>query len=240
MKFPQYVWIVIPVYNHASSVKEVVLRSLKLCPRVVVIDDGSTDTTIAELLKETGVAVISHCCNKGKGAALRTAAHFVSEYGGAYIITLDADGQHDPDDVRFFLPYLGEDSKNIVVGARVFNSENVPERSKLGRRISDFLVRFETGQKVWDSQSGFRAYPVRLLREVSCISERYDFETEILVRGAWAGFSIINIDISVYYPERSQRITHFDFLIDNMRIFMLHIRLLCRKFLPIRHKRIFQ
>lgn len=239
MKFPQHVWIVIPVYNHASTVREVVLRTLELCPRVVVIDDGSTDGNIVELLKETGVKVISHSCNKGKGVALRTAARFISEYGGTYIITLDADGQHDPDDVRFFLPYLVEDSKNIVIGARVFNSENIPERSKFGRKISDFWVRFETGQKVRDSQSGFRAYPVRLLREVSCVSERYDFETEILVRGAWAGLNIVNVDISVYYPERSRRITHFDFLIDNLRIFLLHIRLLWRKFLPVPYKRIF-
>lgn len=229
MKCPDYIWIVIPVYNHSETIKDVVEKSLKESKNILVVDDGSTDAKIADLLEDTGVKVITHPKNKGKGAALRTAAKEVAKEGGTYIITLDADGQHDPADIKNFLPHISEDCTNIILGTRDFDSGNVPERSKFGREFSNFWIRFETGCEVSDSQSGFRGYPVNLLNDMKCIAEHYAFETEILVRGVWGGMDVVNVNISVFYPEREKRITHFKPFLDNLRISLLHSRLTVEK-----------
>jgi len=230
-KTPDYIWCLIPVYNHAETIKEVVEGTLKHCPNVVVVDDGSTDAKVAEILADTGVKVLTHEKNQGKGAALRTGAEYVKKQGGLYIITLDADGQHNPDDIAQFLPHITEKADNIIIGNRHFNSENVPERSKFGRKFSNFWINFETGSEVKDSQSGFRGYPTSLLVSDKYCSNHYAFETEILVRGAWDGLDIVNVEISVFYPTREKRITHFRPFMDNLRISLLHSRLTTEKIL---------
>lgn len=229
MKCPDFLWIVIPVYNHSETVKGVAEKCLEQSPNVLLINDGSTDADISELVKELNIKVLNHQKNKGKGAALRTGAAYVKEQGGTYIITLDADGQHDPDDITKFLPHISEDCSNIILGTRDFESGNVPERSKFGRKFSNFWIRFETGCDVRDSQSGFRGYPVNLLTDIKCIAEHYAFETEILVRGVWAGMDVVNVNISVYYPEGKKRISHFRPFMDNLRISLLHSRLTAEK-----------
>ena len=231
MKCPDYIWIVIPVFNHSKTIKDVVEKSLQKCDRVVVVDDGSTDADIAELLSGTGAEVITHPQNRGKGSALRTAAGHIIKNGGKYIITLDADGQHAPEDIEKFIPHITEDCRTIILGTRDFDSGNVPERSKFGRKFSNFWIRYETGCDVRDSQSGFRGYPASLLAETRCISEHYAFETEILVRGAWKGLQVVNVNISVFYPEKAKRITHFKPFLDNLRISLLHSRLTAEKLL---------
>lgn len=231
MKCPDYIWIVIPVYNHSETIKDVVEKTLQLCDHVVVVDDGSTDAKIADLLSETKAEVITHAKNIGKGSALRTAADHVIKNGGKYIITLDADGQHDPEDINKFLPHITEDSNKIVLGTRDFDSGNVPERSKFGRKFSNFWIRFETNCDVRDSQSGFRGYPAKLIAETECVAEHYAFETEILVRGIWNGMQVVNVNISVFYPEKDKRITHFKPFLDNLRISLLHSRLTSEKVL---------
>jgi len=231
MKCPDYIWTVIPVYNHSDTVKEVVEKSLQQCDNIVVVDDGSTDANIAEILSAVKVKVISHEKNQGKGAALQTAAKYVMKQEGSYIITLDADGQHAPEDIQKFLPHISEGCKNIVLGTRDFDSGNVPERSKFGRKFSNFWIKLETGCDVRDSQSGFRGYPAHLLTEVKCVAEHYAFETEILVRGVWEGMQVVNVNISVFYPKKGTRITHFKPFLDNFRISLLHSRLTAEKVL---------
>ena len=232
MKAPDYAWCVIPVFNHSSTLKKVVEGTLAFFDdRVVVVDDGSTDANIAELLDGVGVTVLTHKRNQGKGKALRTGAEYVLEHGGKYIITLDADGQHHPEDIAEFIPHINEDADNLIIGTRHFDSEHVPERSKFGRKFSNFWINFETGAEVQDSQSGFRGYPAELLADKKLVSNHYAFETEILVRGVWRGLKVVNVDISVFYPERGKRITHFRPFLDNLRISLLHSRLTAEKIL---------
>lgn len=229
MKCDNYIWAVIPVYNHSTTLKKIIQETLKLCQNVLVVDDGSTDADITYLLSELNVKVIKHKENMGKGAALRTAAEYIIEQNGRYIITLDADGQHDPKDIKYFLPLISENCKTIILGERDFDSLNVPEKSKFGRKFSNFWINLETGCEVRDSQSGFRGYPAELLNDTKCVAEYYAFETEILVRGAWLGMKIENVNISVYYPTKEQRITHFKPFLDNFRISLLHSRLCMEK-----------
>ena len=232
MKSPDYVWCVIPVFNHSETVKKVVEgAALFFDNRVVIVDDGSTDANIAEILNGMDITVLTHKHNCGKGEALRTGAEYVGEQGGKYIITLDADGQHNPADIAKFIPHITEDADNIIIGTRHFDSEHVPERSKFGRKFSNFWINFETGADVHDSQSGFRGYPTELLTDKKFASGHYAFETEILVRGVWSGLKIVNVDISVFYPERGKRITHFRPFLDNLRISLLHSRLTAEKIL---------
>jgi glycosyltransferase involved in cell wall biosynthesis len=234
MKIPDYIWIVIPVYNHSATIKNVVDKTEKYTSNIVVVDDGSDDADIKQILKESDIHIITHEKNRGKGAALRTAANFIQQKdNSAYIITLDADGQHNPEDIDKFIPYITENRDIIILGNRDFSSGNVPEKSKFGRKFSNFWIQLETGCKVYDSQSGFRGYPLKLLTDTKCISEHYAFETEILVRGVWSGLKVVNVNISVYYPEKKKRISHFRPLIDNLRISLLHSRLTAERFFRI-------
>ena len=232
MKIKNYIWIVIPVYNHAGTLPDVVHKTLKYTDNVLVVDDGSEDADISLLLKDLKVKVLKHEKNRGKGAALRTAAEYLQNNTNAsYIITLDADGQHSPDDIQKFLPYITQKCNNIILGNRDFSSSNVPEKSKFGRKFSNFWIKLETGKEVFDSQSGFRGYPISLLTDTKCLSEHYAFETEILVRGVWAGLNVVNVNISVYYPEKNKRISHFRPFIDNFRISLIHSRLTLERFI---------
>ena len=232
MKCPEYIWVVIPVYNNAATLKQVADGALKHCDRVLVVDDGSTDADVRELLSGTAARVITHQINRGKGCALKTGFDHVIENGGGYVVTLDADGQHDPEDILLFLPHISEGGRKIILGSRDFASASIPEKSKFGRKFSNFWIKLQTGREVLDSQSGFRAYPAELLKNVRCISAHYDFETEILVRGIWAGFDTLCINISVFYPEKDKRVSHFRTFRDNLRISLLHSRLCCEKMLP--------
>jgi len=115
----------------------------------------------------------------------------------------------------------------------------VPFSSRFGRKFSNMWVWITTGWRVPDSQSGFRAYPVAALRQVKCQGRKYNFEVEILVRGIWAGLSIVHKDISVHYSDETIKASHFDPLRDNARISWTYTRLVLRNFLPWPHKVIF-
>jgi glycosyltransferase involved in cell wall biosynthesis len=228
--------IVIPVYNHAGTLRDVVTRTLAVCGDVLVVDDGSTDGSV-EVLKGLPVRFIRHEKNKGKGVAILTAAHEARRLGMSHIITIDADGQHDPANISRFIPAIRENPLAIVVGKRIFNSKTVPFSSRFGRSFSNFWLRVETGYSLKDTQSGFRAYPVILLEWLKLHEKRYSFEIEVLVKAAWAWIELKEVDISVHYPEPSKRISHFRPLMDNLALTVLNTRLIVRAILPIPQRR---
>ena len=106
------------------------------------------------------------------------------------MITIDADGQHDPRDIEKFFPLMREGGSELIIGCRDFNTENVPASSRFGRSFANFWLKVETGQTVDDCQSGFRAYPVRYLNQLRFKGNRYDFEAEVLAKAAWAGLEL--------------------------------------------------
>ncbi|HBJ96819.1 MAG TPA: hypothetical protein DDZ11_10555, partial [Lentisphaeria bacterium] len=228
---------VIPVYNNASTIREVVHRARAVLSEVLVVDDGSTDAVLRELLAEEDVEVIRHEHNLGKGAALRTALQILDKRGADFMITIDGDGQHAPEDMRRFLP-LAERPGVLAVGCRDFTVPNVPDSSKFGRKFSNFWMKLETGLSVDDCQSGFRAYPVHLTAQLRCFSNHYNFETEILTRAAWAGLTIVNVPITTHYPPPEERISHFHPFRDNWRISLVHTMLVLRLLLPWPHRKL--
>jgi len=222
-----HIWIAVPVFNHATSLPAVISGILPHTAQVIVVDDGSTDAEISTMLAGQPVTVLVHSRNLGKGAALRTAARWIAAHGGEYMITLDADGQHDPADLVRFFPLLTPDSTTLVVGVRDF-AGYVPWRSRLGRRLSNLMIRFATGIAVADSQSGFRAYPVRWLTTLpSCPAEGFAYETEVLVRSCRDGLPVLQVPVTVHYPPPKQRISHFSWWRDTLAIARVHFRLLC-------------
>ena len=230
---PATTLLVIPVYNHPATLRHTAEKALAVHPDLLVVDDGS-DIPVAPLLEGLSATCIRHARNMGKGRAIRSAAAWAAEHGYSHMVTLDADGQHDPKDARLFVRHMLQDADAILVGARDFTtSRHVPFASRFGRVFSAFWMRVQTGVAVSDMQSGFRLYPIAALQKVACAENRFAFEIEILVRSAWAGFPIRNVPVSVYYPPPDTRVSHFKILADNFRISMLNTRLTMRAMFPV-------
>ena len=231
---------VIPHYNHSKTIVSVAVKCKRYIDEVLVIDDGSSDLSdeIVTRLSDAGVELIRLERNRGKGFALKTAAKVLAERNVGYMITLDADGQHDPADIPQFLQVLKERNDCVIVGCRDFSVPNVPESSKFGRKFSNFWVKLETGCSCGDTQSGFRAYPVAAVNALRLHCDRYNFEIEVLVKLLWAGFEAVDLPIRVTYLPGKERISHFRKGADNWRLSMLHTLLVARQLLFIPHKKL--
>lgn len=237
MNEPVRMLAVIPLYNHGGTVRQVVERTLAVHPQVLVVDDGSTDGG-AETLEGLPVEILRHERNRGKGAAILTAAAAARQQGMTHIATIDADGQHDPADLPRLAAVVEEDPTTLVVGHRDFSAANVPGASRFGRGFSNFWLRLQTGQSLGDTQSGFRVYPLALFDGLTFWCRRYNFEIEVLVRAAWAGIPLRGLPISVFYPPRQERVSHFRGFWDNWRLTVLNTHLTLRSIVPWPHRRL--
>lgn len=229
--------LLIPVYNHALTLRGVVEGCLRQGYGVLVVDDGSTDGSL-DTVSDLPISRHRLPNNRGKGAAIQAGAAVAASLGYEAVITLDADGQHDPVDARLLQAVAAPVWPAIVVGARQMNVLNVPSSSRFGMAFSNFWVRLECGRTLPDTQSGYRLYPIALLMR-SFLSRRYTFEIEVLVRGSWAGLPILSTPVSVYYPPKDQRISHFRMFRDNLRLTVLHTWLVTRSLIPWPHRRLF-
>lgn len=230
--------LVIPTYNNRKTLRQVVLKAVDTGLDVLVVNDGSTDGAL-ETLSNADINIVSLSVNSGKGAAILKGAEWAEENGYTHIITLDADGQHNPVEVKKFVLKIQEKPLAIIIGKRDFSVSSIPESSKFGRNFSNFWVRVSAGERVSDSQSGYRSYPLEILHQVKCIFLRYNFEMEILVRSIWAGAAVDSIDISVKYSEEIISGSHFRPFMDNYRISLMYTVLVLRNFIPIPHKLLF-
>lgn len=209
--------VLIPVYNNARTIADVVRRCLGFCRHVIVVDDGSTDGTAAALAG-LPVQCITHPVNRGKGAALQSGFAAARAAGFRTVITLDGDGQHFPEDLPAFLTAVQEHPDTLFVGARNLKAENMPGRSTFANRFSNFWFRVQTGIALPDTQTGFRAYPLARLPHV-CL-RRYEAELALLVFSAWKGIPIRSLPVRVCYPEN--RVSHFRPFADFTRISLLN------------------
>jgi uncharacterized protein (DUF2062 family) len=229
--------IVIPLYNHGTTVRAVAERALAVHPQVLVVDDGSSDGGAAALAG-LPVEILRHEENRGKGAAIMSAARYAAERGLTHIATIDADGQHDPADLPRLWAAAVAEPLALVVGCRDFSAANVPGSSRFGRSFSNFWLRLQTGVSLPDTQSGFRIYPLALLTGLDFWCRRYNFEIEVLVRGAWAGVPLRSVPIAVYYPPAGERFSHFRGFLDNWRLTLLNTHLTLRSIVPWPHRRL--
>jgi len=229
--------VVIPLYNHAETVRQVVEKTLQLHKQVLVVDDGSSDAG-ATVLEGLDVRILRHAENRGKGAALKTALDEAQRLGFSHILTIDADGQHDPADIPLFIAEIEKYPTALLVGKRDFEQASIPGSSRFGRQFSNFWLRVQTGKSLADTQSGFRAYPVKIIQGLRLRETRYSYEIEVLVRAAWAGVELRDIDISVYYPPSDERISHFRGFMDNFRLTLLNTKLTMRSIAPWPHRKL--
>lgn len=224
--------VLIPVYNHEHAIAEVVnkIQAQELALDCLLIDDGSTESC-ADILKAlseqyANVDLIQHSHNQGKGAAFKTGLREAAQRGYTHVIQIDADGQHDVDDIPYFITQAQQNPEAIINGVALYD-DSVPKIRQYGRYLTHFWVWVNTlSFTIQDSMCGFRLYPVASTLEVinsKRVGDRMDFDSEILVRSHWHGVPIIPLPTRVHYP--SDGVSHFQVFRDNVMITRMHTRL---------------
>lgn len=184
---------------------------------ILVIDDGSADAT-ATAAAAAGAEVVRLPVNQGKGAALLTGFRALAERGFTHALTLDADGQHLPDQIPALLAASAAAPDALVVGVRRKAGHEIRPINKFGNRVADWWITKFAGQPLPDTQCGFRVYPIASVLALRARGARFDFETEILLRAARAGIPIASVPVQVYYPPIGERVTHYRPFVDTVRI----------------------
>lgn len=225
---------VIPVYNHAGTVAQVVKNAQAMGYPVFVVDDGSTDTTYGQIKEIADIQILRHEQNQGKGAAIITGFAAASNVAD-WAITIDADGQHYPEDARKLIKAIPKKIRPIVVGARAgMEGKHVPWTSSFGRKFSNFWVRTSGGPAISDSQSGFRIYPLPEALNLKTKARRFQFEVEILVQASRDGMPVIEAPVRVNYNPNGERISHFRPFVDFLRNSSTFSRLIFRRILSLK------
>ncbi len=214
--------VLIPTYNNSSTIAKVIEDVKDFAQDIIVVNDGSTDNTSEILSTIKDIRVIEYTQNRGKGHALKLGLGKAYEWGYRYAITIDSDGQHYADDIPVFIQRIEQIPDSLLIGARNLTADNMPSKNTFANKFSNFWYKVETGQKLTDTQSGFRLYPLDKLQNVRLITRRYEFEVEIIVRAAWRGVNVENVPIKVYYPPEEERVSHFRPLRDFTRISILN------------------
>lgn len=219
--------VVIPTYNNVGTIADVVSRVLLQCLDVIVVSDGCTDGTLEVLQHIENITIVAYPQNAGKGAALKRGFRKALEMGFSYAITLDADGQHFPEDIPLMLKANQENPGCLIVGQRKgLDSVERSGGSKFANAFSNFWFAVQTGCRLKDTQTGYRLYPLKKLCGLSLLTSRYEAELELMVFASWHGVRLVSTPVNVFYPPREERVSHFRPGLDFTRISILNT-LLC-------------
>jgi glycosyltransferase involved in cell wall biosynthesis len=195
--------ILIPAYNEAKVIAEVIADIKKKgYKHILVVDDGSSDGTY-QVAKTAGAVAVRHFLNRGKGAAIKTGLEAAKLLHADIVVTIDGDGQHDPAEIKTLTAELDK-GKDIVLGSRSFNSGAMPLFNRLANRFGNIITWLIYGLWVNDSQSGFRAFSHKALHTLNTSSDRYDYDSEVIQQIAQHKLSFIEVPISVRYTEYSK------------------------------------
>ncbi len=200
--------LLLPSYNVSRTVKQVIREANLFVGDIIVIDDGSSDRT-GEIALACGAVVLKHPQNCGKGMALRTGFDYAIRAGYQLIITMDSDGQHKPSDLPCFLDRFRQTKPDILIGGRFENRSSMPIHRQLNNRLISTVGTALCRQRVPDFQSGYRLIRAEVLKAVSLKTERYETESELLIKAARLGFSIESIPIRAVYGDEISNIKPF-------------------------------
>lgn len=225
--------VIVPTYNNAKTLAGVIAE-LKLHPYpIIVVNDGSTDSTGSVLAVIDDIEVCSCSRNRGKGYAIQTGFKKALFLGFNYAVTIDSDGQHHAEEIALLVEKSNENPSAIVIGSRNLQAENMPGKNTFANKFSNFWFKVETGLKMDDTQSGFRLYPLHEIANRKYFTHHYDFELEVLVRSAWREIPIVFVPVSVTYPPETEKVSHFKPVRDFTRISLLNTVLVLITFLWI-------
>ncbi len=218
--------VVIATYDNAGTIANVVRRVEAITRDIIVVDDGCTDNTLA-LLQQLDVPphIVTYKPNRGKGHALVQGFKKAMQLGWDYVITLDSDGQHFPEDLPQLVAAWTQHKDALIVGERGTGHLNMPRGNTFANKFSNFWFTVQTGIQLNDTQTGFRLYPLKRLRWLGITTSRYEAELEMLVFAAWHGIEIVPVKVRVYYPPQGERVTHFRPWADFGRISLLNVAL---------------
>lgn len=218
--------VVIATYDNAGTIANVVRRVEAITRDIIVVDDGCTDNTLA-LLQQLDVPphIVTYKPNRGKGHALVQGFKKAMQLGWDYVITLDSDGQHFPEDLPQLVAAWTQHKDALIVGERGTGHLNMPRGNTMANKFSNFWFTVQTGIQLNYTQTGFRLYPLKRLRWLGITTSRYEAELEMLVFAAWHGIEIVPVKVRVYYPPQGERVTHFRPWADFGRISLLNVAL---------------
>jgi glycosyltransferase involved in cell wall biosynthesis len=221
----------VPALNEERTIAKIVIRALENVDRVLVVDDGSKDDT-AIIAKKLGAVVLKHNRNLGKGAALRDCFSWAKRNGADILVTLDADGQHDPSDIPKLVRVLEGGKADVAIGSRLSRPERMPRHRWVAARALDFAAGVQVGDRVLDSQSGFRAYSRKAIETLVVTDSGMGADAELVMRASRTNFRIVEVPIAVHY-DRSVTSRH------NQLIHGLDVLFSIVKFTSIRHPLLF-
>jgi len=213
---------VIPALNAERTIGDVVRKTREQIQDVIVIDDGCTDRT-ADVARAEGATVLRHEVNRGKGASLKSGFAYGREHDYDAVITLDADGQHLPSEIPKIIQAWQESGADLVIGGRAHLFDHMLPRRRMANRFSAWAIAKAAGTRVSDSQSGFRLYTARLLREVKLRSDGFDMESEVIIRAGVRKMRIVVTPVDLGFIDGLST-SHYRPLGDTLRIAWTGIR----------------
>ena len=226
---PRYrIAALIPAFDCARTIADVVRGASRHWEHVLVVDDGSSDET-AQLARAAGADVIRHELNRGKGAALRSGMIRLLAQGFTHAFSVDGDGQHLASEMQRMLDVSHATPDAIVLGARrIAPEQEVAPIKRFGNDFANWWVSLAAGREFRDTQTGFRIYPIAATLDLGVQAERYQFESEVLILAARRRIGIETCEVAVFYPPPGERISHYDPWLDTCRIIVTVVSFLVR------------
>ncbi len=214
--------VIIPAYNAEKEIKKTLKQVLCIVnnpEKIIVVDDGSEDFT-SQIVSEFDVVLLKHTKNRGKGAALKTGFEFADKKGTKWVLTIDSDNQHNPDKIPLFLHQLQKSPCDLLIGKRQIKTEIMPFDRYISNKITSILISFLCRTRIYDSQCGFRLINTELLKKHQLTTDRFETESELLIKYAKAGVKIGQVPISTIYSKENSKIAR---LADTYRFVKMYL-----------------
>ena len=215
---------IIPSYNVEGTISEVIQEVSQYIDKknIIIIDDGSLDATF-QVAERTGAVVLKNPINKGKGLSLKKGYQYAIKNDCQVVICLDADLQHDPHDIPKFLNSFKKNNADLILGSRMDDLSTMPWDRQFSNQATSLIISLFTGQRVRDSQSGYRLIKTDVLRKIKLSSNKYETESELLVKVLKSKFKVAHVPIKTIYNDQPSHINRFVDTVRFVRIVMLSL-----------------